>query len=282
MRIENKPVEPGLRRTLFEIIFEADTPGGRWFDILLLWAIVLSVVAVCLESVSSFRVEYGQYIRIVEWFFTGLFTIEYLVRIYCSRFPVRYVKSFFGIIDLLAVLPTYLSLLFIGSQYLIVIRTIRLLRVFRILKMTRYLGEAEVLVTALRASRHKITVFLGTVLSVVVVVGAAMHLIEGPEHGFTSIPHAMYWAIVTLTTVGYGDIAPQTIAGRFLASIVMILGYGIIAVPTGIVSVELSRAVGASGSRRHCEKCGRGSHDLDAHYCKQCGGKVILDEEGSR
>jgi len=266
----NKPLEPGLRRTLFEVIFEADSPTGRAFDIALLWAIILSVVAVCLDSVAEIRAQHGVALRAAEWGFTVLFTVEYVLRIYCSRSPRHYVFSFFGVIDLLAVVPTSISLFLVGSQYLLVVRTLRLLRMFRVLKMTRYLGEAQVLLRALKASRPKITVFLTSVLSVVVIIGAAMHLIEGPESGFTSIPAGMYWAVVTLTTVGFGDITPQTVVGQVLSSIVMILGYGIIAVPTGIVSVELSRA----GRERVCKHCDETYHDQDARFCKSCGEKL--------
>ena len=262
------------RAHLHEIIFEADTPAGKAFDVALLWAIVLSVIAVSLDSVPSIQQRFGEALRPIEWGFTALFTVEYVLRLLAVQRPSRYALSFFGIVDLIAVAPTYLSLLFVGSQSLLVIRVLRLLRIFRVLKLSGFLIEAEVLVRALRASRPKIVVFLGTVLTVVVIVGALMHLIEGGENGFTSIPLSMYWAIVTLSTVGYGDIAPQTVVGRMLASALMILGYGLIAVPTGIVSVELARATRADVSTQACPNCSREGHDPDAQYCKFCGSEL--------
>lgn len=258
------------RDKLEQIIFGVDTRAGRAFDVVLLVLILLSVTVVLLESVPDWRREHSTPLRAAEWAFTGLFTAEYTLRLVSTKRPVRYALSFLGIVDLLAVLPTYLSLVFSGTQSLAVIRALRLLRAFRILKLTHYVGEARTLMRALRASRPKITVFLATVLIVVVIVGALMYLIEGEETGFTSIPVSMYWAIVTLTTVGYGDIAPKTVPGRMLASMLMILGYGIIAVPTGIVSAELVRA-GASTTGRACRGCGYDLHDRDARCCKRCG-----------
>ncbi len=271
-RGEERPLSPGRAR-LHEIIFEADTPAGKAFDVALLLAISLSVAAVMLESVAPIRLRWGRALYVVEWFFTILFTVEYLLRLSCVLRPWRYARSFFGIVDLLAVLPTYLSLVIVGAQSLLVIRVIRLLRIFRIFKLTRYLGEARTLTFALRASRHKIVVFLGGVLSLVTILGAMMYLIEGPESGFTSIPRGVYWAIVTMTTVGYGDIAPQTVLGQALAAFVMILGYAIIAVPTGIVSAELVQAARrqVSGTTQACPGCGAEGHDQDASHCKHCG-----------
>jgi voltage-gated potassium channel len=259
------------REKLYEIIFEAETPGGKAFDVALLLAIVLSVVAVLLESVAGIRGRYGTALRTAEWFFTILFTIEYLLRLVCVGKPLRYALSFFGVVDFLAIVPTYLSVLLPGAQSLIVIRALRLLRVFRVLKLVHFVGEARMLRTALHASLRKIVVFLGTVLTLMLVVGALMYLIEGGEHGFTNIPESIYWTIVTMTTVGYGDIAPVTVAGRFLASIVMIIGYGIIAVPTGIVTVELASTRRRSISTRTCSSCLREGHDSDADFCKYCG-----------
>lgn len=259
------------RERLHEIIFEAETPTGKAFDVSLMGAILLSVFAVILDSVSSIRTEHGALLRILEWAFTVLFTAEYALRIYCAPRPTRYIRSFFGLVDLISILPTYLSFFIVGSQSLLVIRALRLLRVFRVLKLAHYLGEANVLMNALRASRPKITVFLGAVVTAVVIVGAAMYLIEGEENGFVNIPTAMYWAIVTMTTVGYGDIAPQTIPGQVLASVLMILGYGIIAVPTGIVSAELARKSPKTVSTRACPTCGDDGHDTDATHCKYCG-----------
>ncbi len=259
------------RQRLYRIIFEADTPGGKAFDVALFVCIALSILAVLLDSVTWIRNEYRSVLRAVEWLFTVLFSIEYILRLICVGKPIRYVFSFYGLVDLLAVAPTYLSLLVSGTQSLIVIRALRLLRVFRVMKLAHFVGEARVLRTALRASTRKIIVFLGTVLILVLIMGAIMYLVEGEENGFTSIPQSVYWAVVTLTTVGYGDIAPQTVAGKVLASIVMIIGYGIIAVPTGIVTVELSEARRAAGSTKVCPACAEEGHDSDARFCKVCG-----------
>jgi voltage-gated potassium channel len=253
------------------VIFESDTPAGRLFDEVLLVAILMSVVAVILESVPDMRARWGSSLRTAEWAFTLLFSLEYILRLVSARQPRRYALSFFGIVDLLAVLPSYVGLFVPQTQALIIIRAIRLLRVFRILKLVRYLGEAEVLLTALYASRRKITVFFGGVLTLVLIVGTLMYLIEGEEGGFTSIPTAMYWAVVTITTVGYGDIVPKTLAGKALAAIAMLLGYSIIAVPTGIVSVELAQAGRQAAAGMPCAACGNADHDADAAYCKRCG-----------
>ncbi len=272
---EEVPLSP-RRARLHEIIFEADTPAGKAFDIALLLTIAFSVAVVMLESVTPISERYGTQLYLAEWLFTILFTVEYVLRLACVRYPLRYARSFFGIIDLLAILPTYLSLLIPGAQSLLVIRVFRLLRIFRIFKLTRYLGEARTLMVALSASRHKIVVFLGGVLSIVTITGAAMYLIEGPESGFTSIPRGVYWAIVTMTTVGYGDIAPQTVFGQTLAAFVMILGYAIIAVPTGIVSAELVQAARDAVARntQACPGCGAEGHDHDATHCKLCGTRL--------
>ena len=263
------------RDKLHEIIFEADTPAGKAFDVVLLIAILLSVLAVMLESVTQIKLEYGQILYITEWFFTILFTLEYIGRLVVVKKPLKYATSFLGIIDLLSVIPTYLSLMFVGAQSLLVIRSIRLLRVFRVFKLARFLGEASQLTAALKASRPKIVVFIGAVFTLVVIMGTLMYLIEGGENGFTSIPKSIYWAVVTLTTVGYGDIAPQTVLGQALATLIMILGYGIIAVPTGIVSAEMSRQKPyAPVSTQACPHCGAEGHDSDAAYCKKCGGHL--------
>ncbi|MCB0832034.1 MAG: ion transporter [Bacteroidetes bacterium] len=272
-RAESGETLHGLRKRLHSIIFESDTTAGKWFDVVLLWAIVLSVLSVMLESVKSIDAQYGQWLRVTEWFFTFLFTLEYLTRLFSVDRPLRYAFSFFGIVDFLAVLPGYLGLYFTQTQYLLVIRTIRLLRVFRIFKLARYLNEAEVLLAALKASRAKVTVFLGSVVTLVVIMGTIMYLIEGAASGFTSIPMSIYWAIVTLTTVGYGDIAPQTAIGQAVASLVMILGYAIIAVPTGIVTVELA-AASRKRSALYCPGCDAEIHDDDARHCKHCGARL--------
>lgn len=268
---EMTPGTAPWRAKLHEIIFEAETPGGKAFDFALLVAIVLSVVAVMLESVTSVRARYGAELRVAEWLFTGLFTIEYVLRLICVGKPTRYALSFFGIVDFLAIVPTYLSVLLPGAQSLIVIRALRLLRVFRVMKLMHFVGEARMLRAALRASTRKVIVFLGTVLTLMLIIGALMYLIEGEEHGFTNIPESIYWTIVTMTTVGYGDIAPGTVLGRILASMVMIMGYGIIAVPTGIVTVELAGARRQPISTRACHECAAEGHDADAEFCKYCG-----------
>jgi voltage-gated potassium channel len=266
-------VRPRWRARLHEVIFEADTPAGRAFDIALLIAILVSVVAVMLESVADIRRQYGDVLRALEWIVTIGFTIEYVLRLMAVDHPSRYARSFFGIVDLLAIVPTYLGLFVPEAHSLMVVRVVRLLRVFRVLKLGRFLGEAQLLLTALRASRRKITVFLGSIATIVVVVGALMYVIEGEEHGFTSIPISMYWAVVTLTTVGYGDIAPRTTLGQLLAALLMILGYGIIAVPTGIVTVELANA-GRAVSRQACPGCGVDGHEVGAVHCKACGTRL--------
>jgi voltage-gated potassium channel len=260
-----------LRGKLYTVIFEADTQAGQAFDIVLLFLIVSSVMVVSLESVISLRRQYLHLFQVLEWTFTILFTMEYFLRIYSSQRPIRYIFSFFGVIDFLAIIPTYMSLFIVGSQYLLVIRVFRLLRVARIFRLTNFVNEGQVLTKALRASLTKISVFLGVVVMLVVVVGALMYVIEGRASGFTSIPMSIYWAIVTLTTVGFGDIAPATPLGQFLASCLMIMGYGIIAVPTGIVSVELSRADKLDATSRVCPNCHKEGHSSDAKYCDNCG-----------
>jgi len=259
------------RKHLFEIIFESDTPAGKHFDILLIVAIVVSVIVVMLDSVSSVREQWQFWLRAAEWFFTLVFTIEYGLRIYSVARPARYIFSFFGIVDLLAIVPTYFSIFLPATAYLVVIRVLRILRVFRILKLGAYLGEADVLMLSLKASRKKIEVFLFTVMMLVIIFGSLMYLIEGEGNGFTSIPRSIYWAIVTLTTVGYGDIAPQTNMGQVLASLIMICGYSIIAVPTGIVSAEMVQVAEQKKIRKVCDSCGFRFHEKDASYCRHCG-----------
>lgn len=258
------------RRSLYSVIFEAETPAGIAFDAALLVAILASVVVVTLESVPSIRTDHGVVLRGVEWVLTGLFTVEYIVRLAVVRRPMRYARSFFGIVDLLAVLPTYVSLVLPGSQGLATIRALRLLRVFRVFKLARFLGQANILVTALRTSSRKVLVFLGTLLILVLILGSAMYLIEGETSGFTSIPTSIYWAIVTLTTVGYGDIAPITPLGKALAAAAMVMGYSIIAVPTGIVTAELVQAA-RDTTTRVCLRCLSSGHEGGARFCKDCG-----------
>jgi voltage-gated potassium channel len=268
-----RPPDASLRARLHEIIFESDTFAGKAFDVALLVAILASVLAVMLDSVSAIHRDYGAALRVTEWVFTIGFTIEFVLRLYAVKRPVRYVFSFYGIIDLAAILPSYLSLFYAGAQSLMLVRAFRIVRIFRILKLSHYLGEAELLVVALRASRAKITVFLLVVTTVASIVGGLMYLIEGEASGFDSIPAGVYWAIVTMTTVGFGDIAPVTAVGRMLASLVMLLGYGIIAIPTGIVTSEIVRAnmAGRRVSAQACPSCAAEGHDVDAVHCKYCG-----------
>jgi len=246
---------------------------GRAFDMALLYMIVISVILVILESVSSIYNTIPDFFFSAEWFFTIIFTIEYLLRVYSSPHPWKYITSFFGVIDLMAILPTYMGLIFDQPNFLLTIRALRLVRMFRVFKLGRYLKEAAILVKALQMSMHKITVFFGAVLTMVLILGSLIYMIEGEENGFTSIPQSVYWAIVTITTVGYGDLAPATVFGKALASVAMLTGYSIIAVPTGIISVEIGKAVreGKGRSKRLCRGCGHLLHDHDANHCKICG-----------
>lgn len=262
-----------LKKRLYEIIFEADTPAGKIFDVTLLIVIVASVVLVMLESVNSVASRYLDVLRTLEWIITIIFTLEYILRILIVQKPIRYIFSFFGIIDLLSVLPTYLSLFAFGYQSLVVIRMLRLLRIFRVLKLTRYTQAGRLLMRAMWASREKISVFIFFVLIIVVIMGTVMYLIEGEINGFKSIPLSIYWAIVTLTTVGYGDISPVTPLGQFMASVIMILGYAIIAVPTGIITAEIIKPTPVKNTQV-CHKCLYDKHDDDAVFCKKCGEKL--------
>jgi voltage-gated potassium channel len=263
-----------VKLRLYEVIFEADTKTGKVFDVALLIVILLSILFVMLESVPSIEQKYSGLLKILEWIVTGIFTIEYILRIWIVKKARTYIFSFYGIIDLLSVLPTYLGLIFAGTQGLMVIRALRLLRVFRILKLNRYTKEGAIIVRALRESRIKISVFLFAVLTLVIIIGTVMYLVEGAGNGFTSIPRGIYWAVVTLTTVGYGDISPVTSLGQFLASVVMIIGYAIIAVPTGIVTAELTKHSNKPPSTQVCPECLAEGHDEDAIFCKSCGSKL--------
>jgi len=271
----NEKRTPGkLRRILHEIIFEADTSAGKLFDIILIICIVFSVILVMLDSISPFQSQFGSWLAFGEWFFTLLFTVEYLLRLLSVGRPLLYATSFFGIVDLLAILPTYLSIIVPGGQYFLVLRVLRVLRIFRVFKLVQYLSEARTLIQALKSSRRKITVFLFVVLTMVIIFGSLMYVVESEDNGFSSIPRGIYWAIVTLTTVGYGDISPKTDFGQAIAAIVMILGYAIIAVPTGIVTVELSNAYSRNISTQACPQCSAEGHDSDAKFCKYCGGAL--------
>lgn len=272
---EAPPPDGSWRARLHQIIFEADTFAGRAFDFGLIALIIISIVAVSVESMQGLSPGTAKLVFVLDWVLTVIFTLEYVLRLMAVRKPLAYATSFFGVVDLLAITPTWLSIFVPGAQALLVVRVLRLLRIFRILKLARFLSEAETLTRALRASSRKITVFLLSVGTIVVIVGSLMFVVEGPENGFTSIPAGMYWAVVTLTTVGYGDIAPRTALGQTLASFVMILGYGIIAVPTGIVTSELALGSFHHGvSTQACPSCGIGAHDIDARYCRACGVKL--------
>ena len=265
-----------LKLIVEEVIFGVETRWGRMFDVVLLWTIVASLVAIMLESVPAFREKHVTLLHIIEWIFTIFFTLEYALRLWAAEEPKKYAFSFLGIVDLLAIIPTYLSLIVVGSQFLLVIRAIRLLRVFRILKLVRYLKGAEMLVTAMKASKEKVFVFLTAVVTLAVILGTLMFMVEGGEHGFDSIPRSIYWAIVTLTTVGYGDIAPGTTVGQFLAALIMILGYSIIAVPTGIVTVEVAKA-SKDELAVECGRCGEVKHLPESRFCHKCGERIIPD-----
>ncbi len=263
-----------VRLSLHEIIFEADTRAGRFFDLALIWCIAASVIAVMLDSMAVVRIEFGGWLGRVELTLTILFSIEYLLRLWCSPRPMKYATSFYGVVDLLAILPTFLVYFLPGSEYLLVIRILRVLRIFRVLKLVQFTNEAQAMSQALRASGRKLAVFFSTVISLVIIFGSVMYLIEGEVNGFTSIPRSIYWAIVTMTTVGYGDISPQTALGQTLASVIMLIGFTIIAVPTGIVASEMSKGMVNQGLGRHCSKCSAQGHDKDANHCKICGEKL--------
>ena len=270
---------PGLKTTIYDVIFGYESRAGKFFDIVLICMIVVSVSAVLLDSVASYHLNYGDFLYNLEWFFTILFTIEYGLRLYSTPSARAYIFSFYGIVDLFSILPTYIAFLFPSAAYLIVIRILRVLRIFRILKLFRYMGEANLLYSALLQSRRKISVFMLSVLILITIFGALMFIIEGPENGFNNIPQSIYWAIVTITTVGYGDISPQTPFGQLVAALAMICGYAIIAVPTGIIGAELMhevqrRSAMPSTDGRECVSCKATGHELDALYCKYCGNLI--------
>ena len=266
----------GWRLRLYQVIFESDTPAGRLFDKVIIAAILVSVAVVIADSVQPWHAKYKTAFDAVEWFFTALFTVEYLARLAAVRHQMRYVRSFFGIVDLLAVLPTYLALFVPGLHALIDVRILRLLRVFRIFKLTQYVAEYQALGDALAASRRKILVFLSAVMMIVLVCGTVMYVVEGPANGFRDIPTSIYWAISTVTTVGFGDITPKTDLGRLIASVMMLIGWGTLAVPTGIVTAEMTvrRHALMAGPRRVCEQCGRDDHLSSASFCQHCGSSL--------
>lgn len=263
------------RSRLHEVIFESNTSAGKTFDICLLFLILASIAVVMLDSISSIHLRYGKFFFIVEWFFTILFTIEYLLRIISVKKPLLYLISFLGLVDLLAIIPMYLSIFLAGAQSLLVLRALRLLRIFRIFKLTHFLSEMSFLGAALRSSAKKISIFMLVVIAIVVILGSIMYLVEPVENGFTNIPESIYWAIVTITTVGYGDIAPITPTGKLIASLIMLIGYGIIAVPTGIFTTEIALMSRTKPKGpESCPACGREGHDQDAMFCKFCGEKL--------
>ena len=259
--------EHSLKERLYIIIFEADTPAGKLFDVLLFLAIITSVALTMLQSVGPIRETHGELLFGLNVIFTGLFTIEYFLRLWCAQNAVRYARSFFGVVDLLAILPVYISWIIPGSRFLDVVKVLRMLRIFRVLKMSQYVGEEDLLIKALTNSRRKIGIFLVAVMTIVVIVGSLMYVIEGEDHGFTSIPRAVYWAIVTITTVGYGDISPQTPLGQSLAAFLMILAYSIIAVPTGIITAELGLEISVQPARS-------GGAELVAAICAYFAGRA--------
>jgi voltage-gated potassium channel len=272
---ETTPKENTLKRYIHEVIFGTYTPAGKNFDIALIVCIVLSVAVVMLDSIRWINQEYHTTLTVLEWTFTILFTIEYLLRVYSIGKPMRYILSFYGIVDLLAVIPTYLSLFIVGSHYLAVIRILRLLRIFRVLKIVQYLNELEVLMRALQSSRRKIFVFMFSVLLIAVIAGSLMYVVEGDTNeSYTSIPKGVYWAVVTMTTVGYGDISPDTPLGQLLATFLMIMGYGIIAVPTGIITVEMTKSQLKSPVVKSCPECSAEAYDPLAVYCNRCGAEL--------
>ena len=272
----NPATETGWRRRWFDIIYRTDTPPSRRFDLLLVYAIVASVLVVVLDSVQRIHAAWASWFYVVEWGFTLLFTAEYVLRLLVVQRPLRYALSIWGIIDLLAILPTYLSFFVPGAQSLLVVRVLRILRVFRILKLTRYIEESGLLLQALWRSRRKILLFLSLVVTIAIVAGSLMYVIEGPRHGFSNIPASMYWAVVTMATVGFGDIVPQTVLGRFVTSVLILIGYSIIAVPTGIYTAELANGMRRAEAWRRrddrgCIVCGHEGHEQEARYCNRCG-----------
>lgn len=256
-----------------QIIFGTDTPAGKLFDVVLIYAIILSVLALMLDSVAAIDREYGVVLAAVEWTFTVLFTIEYFVRIYVSPRRWSYIRSFYGVIDLISVLPTYIGLLFPAANTLLIVRLMRVLRVFRVLKLARYLSEANILLRSMAQARYKILVFFMVVLVLATIFGSVMYVVEGPKNGFTSIPISIYWTIVTITTVGYGDITPRSPLGQIVASAAMLIGYSIIAVPTGIVTAELANEMQRERNTRVCGQCNKSGHEADAQHCKHCGSR---------
>ncbi|ABM00318.1 ion transporter [Shewanella amazonensis] len=266
--------ESELKKKLRIIIFGTDTPAGRWFDLALILCIIASVTLVLLDTVSSINARWGGLIHVLEWIFTVIFTLEYGIRIYCSAHRWQYAHSFYGIVDLLSVLPSYLALFFPGANFTLIIRVLRLFRIFRVLKLLRYLSEGNLLLKAMMQSSRKVFLFFFSVSLIIMVLSAIMYMVEGPENGFSSIPKSIYWTIVTITTVGYGDITPKTELGQAIAALTMLIGYSIIAIPTGILTAEISQEIGRHRDLRRCSNCLKTGHDQDAEYCNKCGSEL--------
>ncbi|MBT1445767.1 ion transporter [Shewanella sp. JM162201] len=266
--------ESALKRKLRIVIFGTDTPAGRWFDLILLLCIVASVSLVLLDTVQSVNQRWGELIHGLEWFFTLVFTMEYLLRLYCSAHRWQYARSFYGVVDLLSVLPSYLALFFPGANFTLIIRVLRLFRIFRVLKLLRYLSEGNMLLRAMMQSSRKVFIFFFSVSLIIMVLGAVMYMVEGPENGFSSIPKSIYWTIVTITTVGYGDITPKTDLGQAIAALTMLIGYSIIAIPTGILTAEISQEIGRSRDLRRCSNCLKTGHEPQARFCNRCGSEL--------
>ncbi|MGI2855391.1 ion transporter [Shewanella algae] len=273
-KMTDTPPEPELKRKLRIIIFGTETPAGRWFDIGLIICIILSVALVFLDTVADIHARFGHIILALEWVFTLVFTLEYLLRLYCSSNRLSYARSFYGVVDLLSILPSYLALFFPGANFTLVIRILRLFRVFRVLKLLRYLSEGNLLLKAMLQSSRKVFIFFFSVSLIIMVLSAIMYVVEGPENGFSSIPKSVYWTIVTITTVGYGDITPKTDLGQAIAAFTMLLGYSIIAIPTGILTAEISQEMGRSRDLRRCANCLKTGHDYHARYCNRCGSEL--------
>ncbi|RPA62072.1 ion transporter [Shewanella frigidimarina] len=273
MNIEEKSDSP-IKQQLRSVIFGTETPAGKRFDIALMVCIVLSVILIFIDTTEYVNSLYGDYISIAEWTFTVLFTVEYILRLYCSLNRLHYARSFFGVVDLVSILPSYLGLIFPGANVALALRVLRLFRVFRVLKLLRYLSDGQILLKAMVQSGRKVFMFFFSVSLIIMVLSVVMYVVEGPNNGFTSIPKSMYWTVVTITTVGYGDITPQTPLGQGIAALTMLIGYSIIAIPTGILTAEISHEMVRTRDLRKCSNCGKKGHDKDAEYCNHCGSEL--------
>lgn len=271
---DHESIKPSLKERIYLVIFGTDTPAGKFFDVVLIYTILASVAIVVVDSVDAISSTYGDYLYALEWVLTIIFTIEYALRIYVSPKPWGYIRSFYGVVDLLSILPSYLGLIYADVGYLLIIRLLRVLRVFRVLKLMRYISEANVLARAILLSRRKIFVFFCFVFILSIIFGCVMFVVEGGQNGFTSIPKSVYWTIVTITTVGYGDITPHTVIGQVIATLVMLTGYSIIAIPTGIFTAEIAQEMQRQRSEKNCQNCTTSGHEADAEYCRKCGAEL--------